>query len=824
MAIFGQQSPGPNTPPDSPVDKLIAQLHTADDASRREVVDKLLDAASDIGDLDTKKVVFLAILETAEEHEYPPEASVAEIGLGNVCFQSEDYKRAIYCYERGLPGFRRLQGGDITGIERTLVTCAGYSGDAERAEKYGALLKHTYAMTGRRREIGGLENDIAFAYAEAGRVEEAARRYRHLLATISEQDRAGRSQLLYNLADIERQSKQFASSISHFEAAERDSGLSPEILANCECLLGWALLANGQPKQATARLERAIVLNRRLKEPDPSIDFGALSELTQAYKRVGNATKAKKAQSDLDEMVKEMASQEQTMSMLGISTAGGAYSTASMYGILIAHDVRVGRSQDALFEAERGKARGLVDLRRRAPIDTRQLSAAEQEILRLSQTRFQRAFEARVASFETGRPPDASLQYASEDLESCERKSRDAVFDRQIAQAPNGQGVDREIAPFLSHVRVDRLLEDLRSLPPQTVIADAFSVHELFGSEMELLLIWSDGARAHVVAQPLMEGGTNVSLARLSALCSEFAHQCMAGSPRQRGAIVNPRIAPSTTKAGAILYKMLFEPIAHLHRPFTKLVFGPDGPLWSIPVECLPTPDHSFVIDRWEVGYCYSAEQFAQARSLGPGPLAAASVLAVGDLDYGQGRMRLAPLPGAAREVLEVKRSFPGVRVLSGMQATKGQVAAMMARSSLIHFATHGLMFEDSPQASCLALSAGEHAADSFLTAADIGSMNLKARLAVLSACDTGRGTPQIGEGLLGLTHGFISGGCPSVVATLWPVDDRVSSEFMAEFYRDLAAAEPIGVSLRQAALKVKASHPAPYYWGPFVLIGDYDR
>jgi len=146
----------------------------------------------------------------------------------------------------------------------------------------------------------------------------------------------------------------------------------------------------------------------------------------------------------------------------------------------------------------------------------------------------------------------------------------------------------------------------------------------------------------------------------------------------------------------------------------------------------------------------------------------------------------------------------------------------------LIHFATHGVIDTRYPDLSGLALSGFDAAGAptrGLLGLPDIYALSLNADLVVLSACETALGRDIRGEGLLGLTQGFLYAGAKGVVASLWPVADRTTAELMQRFYEQMLrdGLRPAD-ALRRAQLSVAAeprwSHP--YYWSAFVLVGDW--
>ncbi len=147
---------------------------------------------------------------------------------------------------------------------------------------------------------------------------------------------------------------------------------------------------------------------------------------------------------------------------------------------------------------------------------------------------------------------------------------------------------------------------------------------------------------------------------------------------------------------------------------------------------------------------------------------------------------------------------------------------------SIIHFATHGLINNQHPELSGVVLSLVDEQGrpqDGFLRLYDIYNLKLQANLVVLSACQTALGKQIKGEGLVGLTRGFMYAGAPRVVASLWQVDDRATAQLMARFYEAM-----LGKGLRPAAA-LRAAQVAmwkekrwqgPHYWAAFTLQGEW--
>src|SRR5262249_29213489 len=140
---------------------------------------------------------------------------------------------------------------------------------------------------------------------------------------------------------------------------------------------------------------------------------------------------------------------------------------------------------------------------------------------------------------------------------------------------------------------------------------------------------------------------------------------------------------------------------------------------------------------------------------------------------------------------------------------------------AVLHFATHAVARRDLPEQSALYLSEysrdGDLLDDSRLTASRITRSSLHADVVVLSGCATGDGSELRGEGVLGLTYGFLANGSRSVVAALWPIEDASTARFMNEFYRAYRESGKAAEALRAAQLRTRDSAKAAM-WSSFVV------
>jgi len=183
-------------------------------------------------------------------------------------------------------------------------------------------------------------------------------------------------------------------------------------------------------------------------------------------------------------------------------------------------------------------------------------------------------------------------------------------------------------------------------------------------------------------------------------------------------------------------------------------------------------------------------------------------------------------LPGAAEEVRQVNAFFNGDTWL-GAEATENKFKEKAAQYRVLHLAMHGLVDDQNPMASELVFTKSENLAnDGYLSIREIYNLDLNADLVVLSACNSGYGKVQKGEGNISLARGFIYAGSSSVIMSLWKIPDLNTKEIMIELYKNLSSNMKKGYALQQAKLKYISDtedplHAHPYYWAGFILTGD---
>jgi CHAT domain-containing protein len=188
-------------------------------------------------------------------------------------------------------------------------------------------------------------------------------------------------------------------------------------------------------------------------------------------------------------------------------------------------------------------------------------------------------------------------------------------------------------------------------------------------------------------------------------------------------------------------------------------------------------------------------------------------------------------LPFSRQEADAILAVAPATASMKALGFTASRTTATspeLQQYRIVHFATHGLLNTEHPELSGLVLSLVDEQGrpqDGFLRLHDLYNLKLPADLVVLSACQTALGKEIKGEGLVGLTRGFMYAGAPRVVASLWRVSDSATAALMTHFYQGvLKQGMRPAAALRAAQLAMLKNKrwQAPYYWAPFVLQGEW--
>src|SRR5262249_18812353 len=252
------------------------------------------------------------------------------------------------------------------------------------------------------------------------------------------------------------------------------------------------------------------------------------------------------------------------------------------------------------------------------------------------------------------------------------------------------------------------------------------------------------------------------------------------------------------------LYRQVMEPLISLISG-TEVILIPHGNLHYVPFHALHD-GRGYLADRFEFSYAPSAAVLRLCRTR-PRGRRGGKLVAFGVPDE--------RTPGISEELRVLGRVYPDSIRLAGADATKASLIRHAPQARFLHLASHGSFRRDNPMFSFLKL------ADSRLNFYSLLDLKLRAELVTLSACRTGVNMIFPGDELHGLMRGFLYAGAPSLVVSLWAVSDRSTAEFMGEMYSRIAQGETKRRALQQAQLAVKDSYGHPYYWAPFVLMGD---
>ncbi|MEA5504702.1 CHAT domain-containing protein [Halotia wernerae UHCC 0503] len=288
----------------------------------------------------------------------------------------------------------------------------------------------------------------------------------------------------------------------------------------------------------------------------------------------------------------------------------------------------------------------------------------------------------------------------------------------------------------------------------------------------------------------------------------------------------NPNV-PKAKQKFRRLHELLIEPIADLlpSNENERVIFVPQGELFLVPFPALQNEEGKYLIEKHTILTAPSIQVLnfthrQQVRSNKSG-----EVLVVGNpkmpearLEPGEPPQQLSNLKWAEKEAKEIASLFE-TQAITGDEATESAIVQQMTKARIIHLATHGIFDDFRGLGSAIAL-APSNQNDGLLTAEEIFNLKLNADLVVLSACDTGRGRIT-GDGVIGLSRSFISAGVPSVIVSLWAVDDSSTSILMTEFYQNLQQNLDKAIALRKAILTTMKKYPSPKYWAAFTLIGE---
>jgi CHAT domain-containing protein len=279
--------------------------------------------------------------------------------------------------------------------------------------------------------------------------------------------------------------------------------------------------------------------------------------------------------------------------------------------------------------------------------------------------------------------------------------------------------------------------------------------------------------------------------------------------------------------AASFLYQKILSPVLEKVSPsINELIIIPEGELCYLPFEILITKKFTgngidyqslpYLIRKYRISYDYSASLWQENNRREQAGRNTYVGFAPGkDVKSGQ-------LFASNYEVAACSKIWNG-KCLTGGEATETSFKNTAFAGSIIQLATHTLLDDREPQKSCFAFAGGKDSIDDgLLYTYELYNMNIPAKLAILSGCETGIGHIRKGEGIISLARAFKYAGCHNILMSLWKVNDLTTSEIMVLFNSNLKKGMPKDIALQKAKLsylkKNENLHPA--FWSSFVLIG----
>ncbi len=698
--------------------------------------------------------------------------------MGDLYLQQGDEMLALEFYQRSQTLFEELGSKDnlaaLISRRGTLQQRRGNYEQALRAYEQSLTL---YQATGNKHGIAEVLASIADSYLLLKQPERALAPYRESQALFAEiGNKNGVALAMTGLARVENVRGEHARALSLAEpaAALAEQSGNSELLWQINEVIGNAQLGLRQTAQARQGFEQAVSSIELLRSR------AAGGELARRY--------------FLEHRL-------------------------APYYSLITLWAEQDRPGEALTWAERSKARVLLDALQSGRVNVfRAMTADEQQE--------ERKLRAETISLNTqvtrASQTEKSDQARVNELKSLREKARlnYEAFQSSLYAAHPELRTQRGEAPVVKAEEIAALLPNAESALLEYVVTD--DVTYLFA--ITKALSGKSEAEVQVFTIPIKR--------------AELAQQTE--SFRERLAARDLGFRASAIK----LYQLLLKPAQAQLKGKSNLIIVPDDKLWDLPFQALLVGANRFLIENAAIAYAPSLTVLREMarRKDQQADAASATLLALGNPLVGKETIeratlalrdeKLDPLPEAEQEVRALGQLYgsPRSKVYVGPEAREDRVKAEAGQARILHFATHGILNNAAPLYSHLVLAQGDKNEDGLLEAWELMELDLKADLAVLSACETARGRYGAGEGMIGLTWALFVAGVPTTVVSQWQVESASTRDLMVSFHRGLsspagsAKAKASGAeALRQAALKVM-KNPAtshPFYWAGFVLVGD---
>jgi hypothetical protein len=330
----------------------------------------------------------------------------------------------------------------------------------------------------------------------------------------------------------------------------------------------------------------------------------------------------------------------------------------------------------------------------------------------------------------------------------------------------------------------------------QTDLGSHTALIEYFSLDGALLAFLVTDEGIEVIHLPYTEEEAEAGLRLFHFQIGALRH----GAKHLRGHL--PALVDRTRYHLSNLYDGLIRPFAG-RLDGRRMLVAPYRALHYVPFHAL-FDGSSYLIEHREVSYTPSASVIRHSLAAPRRQIERAALFGISDERN----------PLVREEVLALAPLFPEAVTLLDEQATRASLFEQSAKANLLHLACHGRFRPDNPLFSSLQLG------DGWLTVRDAYRLDLASELVTLSACETGVSALAPGDELIGLARGFFSAGAPTLLVSLWTVDDEATARLMTGFYSRLQANAGPAAALRHAQCQLLVENPHPYFWAPFILLG----
>ena len=729
--------------------------------------------------------------------------------VANVHESLGDYARALENFARSLA--LAAEAGDreqVAGVTANIGSIYRFQGDAALAREHYERSRALFEGLGSKAEVARTLIRLAVLDEEQGDYLRSLEESRKSLAEFEAlNDSLGHGEALRQLGAVYRRMGKLDLALEHYAKSLARAESSGQHAGVDQALLGMAQvhLDRGDLTEATALAERSADLARASGRRQGL--WQSCLTLARARRALGQVPAAREALQEAIATIEVMRAQ---VAGAEIEQQRVFESRLGPYRLLLDIELTEGNTRAAFALSERTKARVLADVLAGGRVHlSKSMSAAEKHE--------ERRLNAEIVSVNVVLGRERARSASSDGARLSELEAR-------------LQRVRREHEAYL--VGLYSAHPELRVQRGEIPTIEVEQTADLMAEPGVALLEYAlTDAGVYLLVVTAEDGAAAVRSYRLDLTPAQLARRC-----RQFREQLAARDLAFAGEARA-LYDLLLGPAAAQLRGRTRLVVVPDGPLWELPFQTLRSPAGRYLIADHAISYAPSLTVLqAMSRSAARATASPQRLLAFGNPALPGTAVRraaevlmgepLAPLPEAERQVRALGRLYGAERstVYVGSQASEDRVKAESSRFQILNFATHGILDDRSPMYSDVVLApapAGNE--DGLLEAREIMDLDLHADLAVLSACETGRGRLGAGEGIIGLTWAFFVAGCPATVASQWKVESASTTELMLEFHRRLAAGDDKARALQQASLKLARSqrYKHPFYWAGFVVMGD---